>query len=188
MLKCPPSLLQFLLSDVQLLDDCAVTLNVYLLEVAEKISSVTDHFEKAATAVMVLVVGLEVLGEGVDAIGKDRDLNLGRTCVALVGLVLVNNGLLYVFLDHDVFHLSLYLRRHSERRVNSLSTVIRIPSQRSSSYYTTIDFNCKDLFENLINYFLKGSPDRATPGRGGNNIRCYLLGLSICPLTKTLLI
>ena len=142
-----------LLTETELLNDSSVALDIGLLEVAEKVSSVSYHLLKAAAAVVVLVVSLEVLGESVDAIGKDRDLNLGRTCVALVGLVLVNNGLLYVFLDHDVFHLSLYLRRHSERRVNSLSTVIRIPSQRSSSYYTTIDFNCKDLFENLINYF-----------------------------------
>ena len=95
-----------LLSDVQLLDDRAVTLDIYLLKVSEKVSSVTDHLEKSAAAVVVLVVSLEVLGKSVDAICEDRDLNLGRTCVALVGLVLVDDRLLNVFLEHGFFHLS----------------------------------------------------------------------------------
>ena len=92
-----------LLSDVQLLDDRAVTLDIYLLKVSEKVSSVTDHLEKSAAAVVVLMVSLEVLGKSVDAICEDRDLNLGRTCVALVGLVLVDDRLLNVFLEHGFF-------------------------------------------------------------------------------------
>ena len=102
-----PSAFFNLLSDVQLLDDSAVTLDVNLLEVAEKISSVSDHLKKTAAAVVVLVVSLEVLGEGVDTVGKKCDLHLGRTCVALVGLVLVDDRLLNVFLHHGFFHLSI---------------------------------------------------------------------------------
>ena len=91
------SLRQFaLLSEVQLVDDRAVTLDVGLLEVAEKVSSVADHLLKSAAAVVVLVVGLEVLGEVLDSVGKKRDLYLGRTCVTLVGSVLFNNCLLFV--------------------------------------------------------------------------------------------
>ena len=94
--KNPHSLLKQLLSDSELFDDCAVTLNIDLLEVSEKVSSVTYHLEKSATAVMVLVVGLEVLCEVVDAVCEKRDLNLRRSCVTLVGLVLVDNCLLCV--------------------------------------------------------------------------------------------
>ena len=106
-----------LLSDVQLLDDSTVSLDVDLLEVAEKISSVTYHLKKTATAVEVLVVVLEVRVEVVDAVCEERDLNLGRACVALVSSVLLNNCLLFVF-HHDLFHLSdkIY-RKHSNRRV-----------------------------------------------------------------------
>ena len=105
-----------LLSDVQFLDDSTVSLDVNLLEVTEKVSSVTDHLKKTATAVEVLVVVLEVCVEVVDAVCEKRDLNLGRTCVTFVSLVLFNNCLLYVFL-HDVFHLSFNLRKLSERWV-----------------------------------------------------------------------
>ena len=108
-----------LLSDVQLLDDRAVTLDIDLLQVCKKISSVTDHLEKSAAAVVVLVVSLEVLGESVDAIGKDRDLNLGRTGVALVGLVLVDDCLLFVFSDHGNFTFLFILRKPSTRWVKS---------------------------------------------------------------------
>ena len=98
---------KLLLAQVQLLDDRAVTLDIDLLQVAQKVSSVADHLQHTAAAVVVLVVSLEVLGESVDAMGKDRDLNLGRTGVALVGSVLRDDGLLFV-LQHFLFHLSFY--------------------------------------------------------------------------------
>ena len=94
-----------LLSEVQLFDDRAVTLDVGLLQVAKKVSSVTNHLQKSAAAVVILVVSLEVLGQIVDSVSQKRDLNLGRTCVALVGSVLLDNCLLFVF-QHFVFHLS----------------------------------------------------------------------------------
>ena len=89
----------------QLGNDCTIALDILLLEVVEKVSSVTYHLLETAAAVVVVVVSLEVLGEVLDAAGKKRDLYLGRTGVALVGLVSVDNCLLFV-LDHDVFHLS----------------------------------------------------------------------------------
>ena len=91
-----------LLSDVQLLDDSTVSLDISLLEVAKKVSSVTNHLKKTTTAVEVLVVVLEVCVEVVDAVCENSDLNLGRTCVAFVSSVLLNNSLLNVLL-HDVF-------------------------------------------------------------------------------------
>ena len=91
-----------LLSDVQLLDDSTVSLDVNLLEVAEKVSSVTYHLKKTTTAVEVLVVVLEVCVEVVDAVCENRDLYLRRACVAFVSSILLNNCLLYVLL-HDVF-------------------------------------------------------------------------------------
>jgi len=97
-----------LLSQVQLFDDRAVTLDIGLLQVAQKVSSVTDHLQKAAAAVVVLVIGLQMLGEVVDSVGQKRDLNLGRTGVALVGSILLNNCLLFVF--QHCFHLSAKCR------------------------------------------------------------------------------
>ena len=99
-----------LLAQVQLLNDGAVTLNVDLLQVAQKVSSVADHLQHAAAAVVVLVVRLEVLGKSVDAMGKDRDLNLRGAGVTLVRSVGSDNGLLFV-LQHCFIHLSFDLWR-----------------------------------------------------------------------------
>ena len=89
-----------LLTDTELVDDSAVTLDVLLLEVSEKISSVTDHLEKTAAAVVILRVDLQVLGERVDAVGEDRDLDLRRAGILLVDLVLCDDLLFYVLLNH----------------------------------------------------------------------------------------
>ena len=101
-----------LLSQTQLADDRAITLDVNLLQVVQKVSSVTDHLLKTAAAVEVLLVGLQVLGQVSDAVGEDRDLNLGRTRVSLVGCVLLNESELFILL-HGFFHLSFYLAFHS---------------------------------------------------------------------------
>ena len=93
---------KLLLAQVQLLDDRAVTLDIDLLQVAQKVSSVADHLQHTAAAVVVLVVSLEVLGERVDAMGKDRDLNLRGAGVTLVGFVLVDNELFF-FSCHGFF-------------------------------------------------------------------------------------
>ena len=93
-----------LLSEVQLFDDRAVTLDIGLLQVAEKVSSVTDHLQKAATAVVILVISLEVLGQILDSVSQKRDLYLRRTCVAFVSLVLFDDSCLFCLCNHG-FHL-----------------------------------------------------------------------------------
>lgn len=89
-----------LLSDVQLFNDGTVALNVHLSQVVEQVSSVTDHFQKAAAAVKVLMVILQMGVEVVDAVGKNRNLNLRGACVAFVRFVLVDNCL-FDFFFHD---------------------------------------------------------------------------------------
>lgn len=84
-----------LLSQIQLCDDGTVTLDVHLLEVAQEVTAVTDHLQKTPTAVVILHVGSQVLGQGVDAVGQDRDLNLGGACVTLVDGILLDDCLLF---------------------------------------------------------------------------------------------
>ena len=98
-----------LFSQSELVYDCTVALDVYLLQVVEQVSSVTDHLLQTAAAVEVLLVSLEVYGQVVDAGGQNSDLNLGRTCVSFVGSVLFNQCELFVFL-HGFFHLSFIMR------------------------------------------------------------------------------
>ena len=111
-----------LLSQSQLADDRTVTLDVSLLQVVQKVSSVTDHLLKTAAAVEILLVGSQVLGQVSDAAGEDCDLNLGRTGVSFVGCVLLDQAELFFFL-HWFFHLSdKFGASLSIRRVKCCST------------------------------------------------------------------
>ena len=144
-----------LLTQVQLLDDRAVTLDIDLLQVAQQVASVTNHLQHAAAAVMVLVVSLEVLGQGVDAMGKDRDLYLGRTGVALVGGVLRNDSLLFVF-QHGFIHLSFTMRRPSGRSVNATWWLYPTTEKASrNEYYNTTDPKSKEVFEKISHIIYK---------------------------------
>ena len=73
-----------LLSEIQSCQDGTIPLDVLLLQVVEKAPALTDHLEKAATAVMVVLVVGKVLVEVVDPLGKQRDLHLGGTGITLV--------------------------------------------------------------------------------------------------------
>ena len=55
------------------------------LEVIEQLAALRDHLEQAAPRMIVLHMGLEVIGQGGDPFGQDRDLHLGRTRVARLG-------------------------------------------------------------------------------------------------------
>ena len=108
-----------LLSQSELADDRAVTLDISLLQIVQKVSSVTDHFLKTAAAVEILFVGSEVLGQVVDTVGEDCDLNLGRTGVSFVGCVLLDKSKLLVLLHGFFTFLFLFGVSLSNRWVNS---------------------------------------------------------------------
>ena len=91
-----------LLSQTELLNASAVTVDVLLLQVSEKVSSVTDHLQHTAAGMEILGVCLEVCVELVDACSQNGDLHLGRTGIGLVGLVGSDNCLLGFLLDHGV--------------------------------------------------------------------------------------
>ena len=65
----------------------------------------TDHLKKTTAAVIVLVVALKVFGEVSYSVGKDSDLNLGRTCVTLMSCVLLDDCQLFLCC-HFRIHLS----------------------------------------------------------------------------------
>src|SRR5699024_10876842 len=89
-----------LLSYTELLDYRTVAVDILLGEVVEKISSVTYHLEKTAARMMVILVCFDMFGECVDSVCKNRYLHLGRTCISLMCLVLVDKLLLYFLMDH----------------------------------------------------------------------------------------
>jgi archaellum biogenesis protein FlaJ (TadC family) len=89
-----------LLSQAKLFDDSTVSLNVNLLEVAKEVTSVTNHLQKTSTAVVVILVVLQVLVQVVDTACEKSNLYLRRTCVTLVCCVSSNDFVLVHF-----FHL-----------------------------------------------------------------------------------
>jgi hypothetical protein len=66
----------------------AVGISVGALEVIQQLAAPADHAQETAARVVVLLVFFEVTGEVVDAGGKQRYLDFGRTGVASGTLVL----------------------------------------------------------------------------------------------------
>lgn len=75
-------------ADAELSDESTVLVDVVLLDVGEETTTLTDEHEQAAAGVEVLLVGLHVLGELLDALGEDGHLDLGVAGVLRVLAVL----------------------------------------------------------------------------------------------------
>jgi hypothetical protein len=85
-LRAPPILrIVGLAANAQTLDEVLVTCLVFAFGVIEKLTTQSNHFQKATATVVVFFVGLEVLSQCRDAGCKDCNLNFGRTCVAFFG-------------------------------------------------------------------------------------------------------
>ena len=80
-------------------DELAIPLDVGPLQVLEKATASPHHLEKAATAVMVFPVCVEVGPKVVDARGEERDLDGGASTIVLVELVLLDD---FVFDDRHI--------------------------------------------------------------------------------------
>ena len=83
MRRAPEGPLQALLTKSELGDQVGVALLVLRFEIIEQAAALVDHHQQAAARMVVLRVGLEMLGQVADALGEDRDLDFGRTGVAL---------------------------------------------------------------------------------------------------------
>src|SRR5687768_11123688 len=76
-----------LLADAQPLDQAPVPVRVLALHVVEEPPPLPDQLHQAAARMVVLRVRLEVLGQVVDPLAQDGDLDLGRARVRTVGLI-----------------------------------------------------------------------------------------------------
>jgi hypothetical protein len=81
-----------LLADAKLLNDCFVAFGVGLSEVVEQTATLADHHEKTAPGGMVLLVGLEVLGQLANPRTQDSDLNFRGTGIVIGSAVIGNQG------------------------------------------------------------------------------------------------
>lgn len=75
-------------TETQTLDEAEVASLLAVLQVAQQAAALADQLEQATTTVVVVLVGLEVLGELSDALGQQGDLDLGGASVSLRDCVL----------------------------------------------------------------------------------------------------
>src|SRR5215217_713363 len=64
-----------LVPEPQFLDDLPVSVDIRTLQVVEQPTTFSDHLEESTTAVVVLLVGAEVVGQIIDSLSEQRDLN-----------------------------------------------------------------------------------------------------------------
>src|SRR4029079_17849404 len=77
-----------LLAEAELCEDRAVARYIVPIEVRQLSPALSDELQEPALRVVVVPVGLKVLGQGVDALREERDLDLSGPRVRLVSFVL----------------------------------------------------------------------------------------------------
>src|SRR5215510_15221097 len=76
-----------LAADSQSLDNLLIAPLVARLHMVEKPAAQAHHLEQATSRMIVVLVQLEMLGQAVDALRQQRDLDLGRTGIVLLRCV-----------------------------------------------------------------------------------------------------
>jgi hypothetical protein len=82
--------LENLMSQFQLLGDRLVAGQVGVMQVVQQPPPLANHYQQTTAGAVILLVGLQVLGQMVDALGQQRDLHVGRTGILLVRLECLN--------------------------------------------------------------------------------------------------
>lgn len=93
------------------LDQLLVARRRRAAQIVEQPPALAHDLEQATAGVVVLQVDLEVLGELVDALGQDGDLDLGRSGVGLVTTIAVDDALLAFRCDQVTASISSSLGR-----------------------------------------------------------------------------
>lgn len=79
-----------LVPQAQFLDDLPVSVDIGALQVVQETTTPSDHLEEPTTAVVILLVGAEMLCQIIDALGEQRDLNASRPTVSLMRPILLD--------------------------------------------------------------------------------------------------
>ena len=96
------------MAETEVLDEITVPLAVRPLEVFQKAPTATHHLEKTSSAVMIVLVSIEVAPKIVDTGRKEGDLHSGAPDVAVMELVLLDNCVLVY--THGLLRLRRSLR------------------------------------------------------------------------------
>ena len=92
-------------ADTEFFDYGTIALDVFSHKVVKKVSSFTDHFEKAAAGMVIFFVLFKMLGKVGNSLGKNGDLYFGRTGIGLVKAVSLDNFCFFFFSHHGYIHL-----------------------------------------------------------------------------------
>src|SRR5262245_36055801 len=85
----PPMLLQ-LFSQTKTIDQVVITVDVTTLQIIKKAAALADQLQQSAARMIVLLVSLEMVGQFIDALRQQRDLDFRRSGVGAMRLVLRN--------------------------------------------------------------------------------------------------
>ena len=70
-----------LVAEIQLLDDAAIALPVLAGQVSQQLRASTHHHQEPSPRGEILGMGLQVLGEELDSLREQRDLDFGASAV-----------------------------------------------------------------------------------------------------------
>jgi hypothetical protein len=91
-------------AEAEIIDDGAVPLNIVVPHIIEQAAAAADQHQQPATRMVILLVDLQVLGEVLNAMGKQADLDLGAAGVAVMKFKLVDQTLFFLHRkNHGVF-------------------------------------------------------------------------------------
>jgi hypothetical protein len=82
----------FLSAEAQVGNQLKVAVVLGARQVVQQSSSATDHLQQAAPRVIVVLVAAQVLGQSIDSVCQQRNLDVRRASVACVEPVLFNDG------------------------------------------------------------------------------------------------
>ena len=79
-----------LLAKLQFSGDRLIAVSVSAMQIIQQTTALPHHFEQTTPRVVIFQVLLEVLGQMVDSLGQQRNLDIGRPGVALVNPKICN--------------------------------------------------------------------------------------------------
>ena len=80
--------------------DAIVALRTFAGQVVQEGLALRYHLQESSAGMVVFRVGLEVLYELLNLVGKDGNLHLGRAGVALMKLILYDNLFFLLWVQH----------------------------------------------------------------------------------------
>jgi hypothetical protein len=124
----------YLAAKTESLDQGAVALNVDALQVTEQSTTATNKQQKTTARVVVVLVFFQVFGQFRNTVRQKSNLDLGRTGVTGVGLILLDDGLFNSWIHrHDsTLHFLFSLRgaRHPMCELSSSAAATRHEAKR----------------------------------------------------------